>query len=142
MRRICWMGLLVSAALAGCGGSDDDAPPPPPPTEWVKIDSIYAQSTAVQMSGQAWVSKNWVGYRCVGFACRNTDDFPGVKVTWFNETARTGGDAVSVYGGGTSYIHRWSASIPLEPGRNVIFIHAYDPSGRGASITTEVIPPG
>jgi hypothetical protein len=139
MGRTLLIALVAASFLVACGGSDDEPPPPPPPTEWVKIDSVTTTAASARIAGTAWVSKSWAGYRCVGLLCSNTDDFPGVKVTWFNETARTGGDATSSYGGGTNYLHLWSATVPLAPGTNVIFIHANDPSGRGTSVRTEVV---
>ena len=133
--------LAVLCLLASCGGGGGSVPPAPSPV-WITVESVeFPSPTAARVSGTAWVSKSWVGLHCVGLGClfdQSTDNYPGVDVTWQNQTTGASGSATSYYGGGTDWEHKWTALVPLAPGANTVALSAFDPDGKGGS-TTEVI---
>lgn len=141
--------FLVSAllaVLAACGGSHETSTlsvTSLPVTGWVQVDPVSTSplTSSIVLSGSAWVSNNYVGLHCSGFAClfdTSTDNYPGVDVTCVNLTTGTAGAVTSYYGGGTGWNHRWTAAVPLVAGKNTIQVSAHDPSGAGASTTVEV----
>ena len=133
------LGCLALLAL-GCGTSDSDSPPAPA-TEWVTVESTSVSGTSATLAGSAWVSHGYVALRCAGMACfpdTSTDNYPGVDVTCVNRTTGAAGSVTSFYGGGTDWVHRWRATVPVVPGMNTIRISAFDPGGTGGSVTIDV----
>jgi fibronectin type 3 domain-containing protein len=109
--------------------------------------TVDASGMAVaQLGGEAFVSSEYVAFRCSGLACifgRYDDAYPGVDVFWKNLTTGTQGEANSRYGTLTDFDHLWSASVPLVGGVNQLEVRAADPAGNAAtaSVMVEYIPP-
>jgi hypothetical protein len=136
--------VLTSILIFGCGGGGGSSNAPAPNIEWALVTSSSSSSTIASLEGTSWVSNNYYASHCVGLACfdpTRTNDYPGVDVTCVNLTTGVTGNAISYYGPGTNWVHKWSAGVPVVAGSNTIQISAYDPSGKGGSITVEVIPP-
>jgi len=80
--------------------------------------------------------------KCAGFSCltdtTRTDDYPGVDITVENKTTGTSVSGYSRYGPGTDYTHLWSATVAVQPGRNMLRISAYDHGGKGTAIDYQV----
>lgn len=132
------LGVLV--LLSSCGGGDGgDAEWSAPAPQWLTVDSVVLSSpTSARISGTAWISQSYVGLHCVGLAClfdQSTDNYPGVNVSWMNQTTGGSGSATSYYGGGTDWQHQWTAGVALAPGVNTVTFSAFDPGGTGGSIT-------
>lgn len=133
-------GLLVAAALTlgACGDGDGSGGSAPPP-QWVTVESVTLSSpTSAFVSGTAWVSEPYVGLHCSGIGClldQSTNNDPGVVVSWVNRTTGGSGNATSYYGGGTQWRHQWSAQVPIAHGANTVTFSAFDPGGRGGSVT-------
>lgn len=139
--------LIVFTVLSvnGCGGGGGASGTSAPNIEWVNVTSTSNSTTAASLSGTAWVSQSYYASHCVGAAClidtTRTDDYPGVDVTYINLTTGVSGKATSYYGPGTNWVHEWSAGVPVISGTNTIQLSAYDPSGKGGSVTVDVVPP-
>lgn len=141
-------GLLTIIASGSSGGGDDATTTTSSPASV----SIESQSTFVDPSGDAyanlagtaWVSNTWVAHKCVGLCCLlcNFDDsYPGVDVTWHNQSNGATGAASSRYGTLTQWKHLWSATVPVVVGINLIKVTAADPSGTSASASISVTYP-
>lgn len=145
MRIIAILLGLVACFLGGCGGGgggDDDVG-----IGWVTIDSsdVNSVTSTCTLSGEAFISRDYVGHRCVGLGCISgsfDNSSPGVEVTWRNLTTGTQGTASSRYGTATSWDHLYSASVPLAFGANQLQVTAADPEGNVAttSVSVEYIP--
>lgn len=139
-------GLVVLASLliSGCGGGSSGGADVPP-REWAQVSSVSSSSTVAGISGTAWISDSYYASHCVGFSCltddTRTDDYPGVDVTYINQTTGASGNATSYYGPGTDWTHKWFAGVPVVPGTNNIVISAYDPGGKGTTVTVQVVAP-
>ncbi|NVN98071.1 MAG: Ig-like domain-containing protein [Geobacteraceae bacterium] len=135
---------LTTMLIYGCGGSGS-SPPPAPNIEWAQVTSISTSTTTASLQGTSWVSNSYYASHCIGLACfidtTRTNDYPGVDVTYVNLTTGVTGHAISYYGPGTNWVHKWSADVPVVGGSNTIQISAYDPGGKGGTMTFEVIPP-
>lgn len=142
-RNAANISVFFTLSIAACGGGSSEAPPPG--IEWVKVAPVSSSSTAASLGGTAWVSQGYYASHCVGIDClidtSRTDDYPGVDVTYVNLTTGASGKAVSYYGPGTGWVHQWSAGVPVTVGTNTIQFSAYDPGGKGGSVTVEVVPP-
>lgn len=128
---------LLVLLLTACGGGGGD--PPRPAADWITVDSAVPSSPITgRFSGTAWVSERYVQLSCSGIGClldQGTDHFPGVTVSWHNRTTGASGAAMSQYGGGTGWKHRWTAEVPLAAGENEVIFMAFDASGEGGSVT-------
>ncbi|WP_136526024.1 Ig-like domain-containing protein [Geomonas ferrireducens] len=137
--------VLSSVLLAGCGGGGSSSSDVPPKEEWAQATSVSSSSTVASISGTAWISDSYYASHCVGLSCltdtTRTDDYPGVDVTYINQTTGASGTATSYYGPGTDWTHRWFAGVPVVPGTNNIVISAYDPGGKGTTIAVQVVAP-
>ena len=134
--------LLLCLTLPGCGsGGDNSGEQTSPSPQWLTVSSVSVNNSAATFSGTAWVSQGWVALHCAGLACFSdtaTNNYPGVNITGTNLTTGVAEMGASLYGGGTNWEHQWYLSMPLAAGRNVIQINAFDPSGKGGSITQNV----
>ncbi|WP_136516268.1 Ig-like domain-containing protein [Geomonas edaphica] len=145
--RYCSRLLVLSGVLLfiGCGGGGSSSSDVPPKKEWAQATSVSSSSTVASISGTAWISDSYYASHCVGFSCiiddTRTDDYPGVDVTYINQTTGASGTAKSYYGPGTDWAHKWFAGVPVVPGSNDIVISAYDPGGNGTTITIQVVAP-
>ena len=134
--------LAVTLMLAACGDGGGSDGTSQDNTQWVRVDAVTTANSVAELSGTAWVSQGWVALHCGGLAClfdTSTDNYPGVTVTCANLTSGATQTATSFYGGGTHWAHNWQASVPVVSGRNVLRISAFDPAGKGGSITLDVI---
>ncbi len=144
--RYCSRLLVLSSVLfIGCGGGGTSSSDVPPKEEWAQVTAVPSSSTVASISGTAWISDSYYGSHCVGFSCltdtTRTDDYPGVDVTYINQTTGASGTATSYYGPGTDWSHKWFAGVPVVPGSNNIVISAYDPGGKGVTIAVQVVAP-
>ncbi len=144
--RYCSRLLVLSSVLfLGCGGGGTSSSDVPPKEEWAQVTAVSSSSTVASISGTAWISDSYYGSHCVGFSCltdtTRTDDYPGVDVTYINQTTGASGSAKSYYGPGTDWAHKWFAGVPVVPGSNNIVISAYDPGGKGVTIAVQVVAP-
>lgn len=145
--RYCSRLLVLSSVLfIGCGGGGSSGSSDAPPKEqWAQVTSVSSSSTTASVSGTAWISDTYYASQCVGLSCltdtTRTDDYPGVDITYINQTTGASGHATSYYGPGTDWAHRWFAGVPVIPGSNTIVISAYDPGGKGATTTVQVVAP-
>ncbi len=128
--------------LAGCGGGKSGTTDTTPGSKWVEVSNVNSGTTAASLFGTAWINTDYYASHCVGWEClidnQRTDDFPGVTVTCQNLTTGASGNATSYYGPGTNWQHEWHASVPIISGTNTIEISAFDPGGKGGSVTVEV----
>jgi len=137
--------LLFITLILGCGGGGEDAATTAPSPQWIQVNTISPSSSSASLAGTAWVSNTYYASHCSGLACfmdtTRTDDYPGVDITCVNLTSGVVGNASSYYGPGTSWVHQWYAGVPVVAGSNTIQISAYDPGGKGGSVTVEVVAP-
>mgnify|MGYP001373219676 CR=1 FL=1 len=145
LTRYCSRLLVLSSVLfIGCGGGGGSSDAPPK-EQWAQVASVSSSSTVAGISGTAWISDSYYASHCAGLACiidtTRTDDYPGVDVTYINQTTGASGRATSYYGPGTDWAHRWFAGVPVVPGSNTIVISAYDPGGKGGTTTVQVVAP-
>ncbi|MDD2899263.1 MAG: Ig-like domain-containing protein [Desulfuromonadaceae bacterium] len=134
---------IVCTLINGCGSSDGTSPAPN--IEWASVSTLSLSSTTANIEGTSWVSNGYYASTCAGLACfidtSRTNDYPGVDVTYVNLTTGATGHASSYYGPGTNWVHKWYAGVPVAAGINTIQFSAYDPGGKGGSISVEVMPP-
>lgn len=148
--------LACSVGLVSCGGDESDSSSDNPDVGfgWVKISSHRAHTYGdaddggayAHLEGTAFKSKSYSRFPCGGlccFFCRYDNAYPGVDVSWSNNTTSFNGTAESEYGNMTHWDHNWSAKIPLSPGSNDIAIRAFDPAGNlgNASVNVTYLPP-
>jgi hypothetical protein len=144
---VCSLTLLIMQGC-GSGGNSSSAIPltntPSSAEQWAQIDGVTFRSNIAtnaripwiaNVYGTAWVSHSWAGYRNDG---NGMNDDPGVVVTFVNQTTGDSGTATSYYGWKTNWVHSWSAQVPVVTGNNTIQIKAYDPSGKGGSLTKDI----
>jgi hypothetical protein len=134
--------LLLLFGLTTCAGGGSSDTSPTASIKWVTVDSVSIYLTSAVLSGTAWISDNYVNLNCVGIGCffdQHTNDYPGVNLSFNNLTTGSTGTVTSTYGGGTMWVHRWKATVPITLGKNTVQILAYDPSGAGGFITVDVI---
>lgn len=142
----CLHGLVLASGIliAGCGGGSSSSDVAPK-EEWAQVSAVSSSSTVAGISGTAWISDSYYASHCVGLSCLSdttrTDDYPGVDVTYINQTTGVSGNATSYYGPGTGWTHKWFAGVPVVPGSNNIVISAYDPGGKGITVTVQVVAP-
>lgn len=144
--RYCSRLMVFSSVLfIGCGGGGSSSSDIPPKKEWAQVTAVSSSSTVAGISGTAWISDSYYASHCVGFSCLSdttrTDDYPGVDVTYINQTTGASGSAKSYYGPGTDWAHKWFAGVPVVPGSNNIVISAYDPGGKGGTVAVQVVAP-
>ena len=122
-------GVTVEQDLGGAG--------------WVTISGPDTTSgLTASVSGKAFISPTM--QRC----CSGDASDTGVTVSWSNETTGASGPAVQTPKYGYFFFtpflsgHRWSASVPLALGSNVITVTASDSSGNfgHASLTVSRTP--
>lgn len=137
------IAVFFTLFFAGCGGGSSETPSPG--IEWINVAPVASSSTAASLGGTAWVSQGYYASHCVGIGClidtSRTDDYPGVDITYVNLTTGVAGKATSFYGPGTDWVHQWSAGVPVTVGTNSIQISAYDPGGKGGSVTVDIVAP-
>lgn len=139
-------GGLLSILATSSGDSDDDGGTAPVSPARVSIDSQFlfldgSGDPFVHLEGTAWVSNGWVAHKCAGLCCvlcQFDDSYPGVDVTWHNQSNGATGTATSRYGTLTVWEHLWSANVPVVAGINTITVTAADPSGTSASAFVDV----
>ena len=140
--------LIFMFLLAGCGpssrsnGDDQDYS-----IAWLTVNASpvnadEGDTTHVSLHGKAFVSPGYVMHHCSGLACwfgSYDDSYPGVNVTWRNQTTGESGSASSRYGSSTSFDHLWSADVSITPDDNQLVITASDPAGNMASESITVV---
>ncbi len=143
--------LIILGVLSALGsGGGDSYVDEDPNIGWVKISSSYIRLVDGQphanLSGSAFVNASYSAHKCAGLCCLlciYDDSYPGVDVSWLNQTTGVSGIATSRYGTATSWEHLWYASVPLVLGINQLQVTAADPAGNSASanISIEYLPP-
>lgn len=146
--------LLVSSILmlTCCGSSSGsyDSAYESSNKGWLTIDSSRMTLSAegevyASIDGRAFESPEHSAHKCYGLCCLicyYDNSYPGVDVSWENQSNTYHGTATSRYGTATDWNHFWHASIPLIVGSNNIVITASDPEGNYASdsIIVEYLP--
>ena len=141
MKRLCLLVVSILSLVACGGGGSGGADPG---IAWINIKTssvaVVNNTPSCLLSGDAFISGNYVFHYCVGFECFGVFDnsYPGVDVTWTNLTTGSRGVAVSRYGSATNWDHIYSASVPLIVGVNELKITASDLAGNIASTNTYV----
>lgn len=129
--------LFLIIGLWSCGGGDSgNSNINSIGGGWVTIDEpttvlTYTSScNSIHLGGEAFISPTWS--KC----CSGSADDTGVTVTWNNVTTGVSGNAFQSIDICYFYFyypylchHRWSATVPLILGDNLITITASDPSG-------------
>ncbi len=135
--------VVLAATFGACGGSGGDGGggTASSPTPWVSIDptATRVQDNSVNLYGQATCDNcpptEWAFGYCPSIGPPMSSS---VDVAWTNRTTGATGGASHAISGSYSYLfsyctvsysHKWSASIPLVIGENLIEIAAIDPSG-------------
>ena len=146
--------VLLTVLLNACGGdggngSSDDTNVG---FGWLKISSDATfvshndDGAYARVSGTAFTSSSYSALTCAGLCCifcSFDNSYPGVDVSWTNNTNNFYGTADSRYGTLTDWDHLWSATIPLSVGTNDIDFTAFDPAGNigNDSVTIDYFPP-
>ncbi len=142
------IGLITVLALviSGCGGGGGGGSPPVNDPNrvgagWITITGNSAGPTNstnlsyVGLSGEAFISPKWSS------CCTWTGSDSGVTVSWANATTGNSGTAFQETQYGLLIFlvsHKWSASVDLAVGSNVITMTATDKSGNLGRVTTTV----
>ena len=146
---LTWAGFLsLALLLLSCSGSTDGGPDTNGNVNplWVYTEQFYydGKAPSVDLRGEAYCdacpSPSW-SESCGPFYSAPSS----IDVLWQNQTSGTGGttfhgifsdcDHVYYQYYFTAYSHFWTATVPLQEGRNVIGITA---SGMGYSVTDTV----
>lgn len=138
--------VSVFFILAGCSGGSGDLEDSNPNRGWINItgSNVYLEESGqayAYIYGTAFTNTSYSAHRCVGLCCLlclYDDSYPGVDVVWENLTNGTNGSAESRYGTLTSWVHSWSAKVPVALGNNEVVITAFDPEWSQASETVVV----
>lgn len=137
--------LLGFLTTVGSGGGDDYVEDEPN-IGWIEISYYYIQVddtgvTHAHLSGSAFVNSAYTAHNCSGLCCLlciYDDSYPGVDVSWLNQTTGITGMAASRYGTATDWVHYWYADVPLVLGTNIIDVYASDPAGNYASASISI----
>lgn len=144
-KTIIHVFLLVSCVciLTSCGGSSGSSSSSYEDSNigWLTIDSsiviLNAEGEAyAYINGKAFESPEYSAHKCAGICCLicyYDDSYPGVDVSWENQSNSISETATIRYGTATNWDHIWHASIPVILGSNNIVITASDPAGNYAS---------
>lgn len=133
--------ILLIPLLASCLGGGDGDVEQDESIGWITVTSPSVNTDAgdtahVYLSGEAFISPDWVAHQCIGLACLLSwfdNSYPGVNVTWENLTTGVSGAANSRYGTATYWKHLWSINVPIIFDFNILRVTATDPSGNIAS---------
>lgn len=140
--RIPALVVPIALLLAGCGSDGGTSVEPQSSSnQYVTVQSVSVGASQASLSGTAWVSKSWVGLHCAGLAClsdTSTNNYPGVDVICSNLTNGSTATATQRFGGGTDWENLWSCSVPLAPGPNAVQLSAFDPGGKGGTLTITI----
>jgi hypothetical protein len=148
---LCFVIAFGLITIVGSGGGGGDGSNGDSNIGWLSIESFSVilnneGEAYADINGTAFESPDYTAHKHGGICfilCSYDDSYPGVDVSWKNQTNSINGTATSRYGTKTNWDHIWHASIPLILGNNDIVITSSDPAGNHGSdsMIVEYLPP-